>query len=342
MRRALELARLGAGQVAPNPMVGAVLVQGERVLAEGWHRSIGGPHAEVECLNGFGEGSIPADATLFVNLEPCSHQGRTPPCVDLLIRRELKHLVVAHSDPNPAVHGRGFARAREAGMEVITGVCEAEARWLNRRFLTFHEERRPYIVLKWARSGDGFMDDRGRSARISSAETDVLVHRWRSEEPAILVGSRTVINDDPQLTVRHVAGRQPLRVVIDRGARTPAKARAFDGSAPTLLLTDRERLEVAAEQLVIAVGSDPIDALLVELQRRTITSVLVEGGAELLGHFLARGLWDEARVITGAAAFAAGTKAPELTVSAARSIVSGPDRIALFVNESAPDPAWTW
>ena len=355
MRRCLQLARNGAGHVAPNPMVGAVLVQGDRVLAEGWHRSFGGPHAEVECLRAFGDGPVPSDAVLYVNLEPCSHHGKTPPCVDLLITRGVEKLVVGCEDPNPLVKGQGITRAREAGIEVITDVLREESRWLNRRFIHSIEQERPYVILKWARSADGFLDDRGRTARISSAGTDVLVHRWRSEEQALMVGSRTVINDDPSLTVRHVEGRNPLRVVIDRGGRTSSSSKVFDGSGPTLLITGSLRADVRAEQAVIGTNDDPIDAMLSELHRRAVRSVLVEGGAELLGHFLSRGLWNEARVIMGAVDFGGGTSAPVLEHAPVRSMRSdaegvgrrahgdrGTDRIDLFVNGTAPDTAWAW
>ncbi|MEO8588310.1 MAG: bifunctional diaminohydroxyphosphoribosylaminopyrimidine deaminase/5-amino-6-(5-phosphoribosylamino)uracil reductase RibD [Flavobacteriales bacterium] len=331
MHRCLQLGRLGAGGAAPNPMVGALLVQDERVLAEGWHKEVGGPHAEVECLRDFGPQPIPGDAVMYVNLEPCSHQGRTPPCADLLIERGVRHVVIANADPFPEVSGRGIERLRAAGVDVITGPLEAQARWLNRRFLTSIEQGRPYIILKWAHSSDGFLDDHGKAAHISSPETDVLVHKWRSEEQAILVGSRTVINDDPQLTVRHIEGRSPLRIVIDRENRAPKTSKLFDGSAPTLLITNRTRGDVDAEQHVIGTLDDPIDALMGELHRRSIRSLLVEGGAELLMHFIERGAWDEARVITGAPVLGSGTAAPTLAGSPARSTTLEGDRIDFHV-----------
>lgn len=342
MRRCFQLARNGAGHVAPNPLVGAVLVQGERVLAEGWHHSFGGPHAEVECLRAFGDGPVPTDAVMYVNLEPCSHHGKTPPCVDLLISRGVKKLVVGCEDPNPLVKGQGFARAREAGIEVVTDVLRDEGRWLNRRFVHGIDQRRPYVILKWARSADGFLDDHGRTARISSAETDVLVHRWRSEEQAIMVGSRTVINDDPSLTVRHVEGRNPLRVVIDRKNQAPSGSRVFDGSTPALLITAARRDDVHAEQHMIGMDDDPIQAALAELQGRSVSSVVVEGGARLLGHFISRGVWNEARVITGAVLFGGGTSAPAFDHAPARTMRIGTDRIDLFVNGNEPGSAWAW
>lgn len=342
MQRCIQLAYNGAATVAPNPMVGAVLVQGGRILAEGWHRAVGGPHAEVECLNAFGNGPVPEDAAMYVNLEPCAHHGRTPPCADLLIARGVRTVVIGCKDPNPLVKGQGIARMRAAGVQVMEGVCEAECRWLNRRFITSIEQHRPYVVLKWATSADGFLDDHGRTARISSAATDVLVHRWRSEEQAILVGSRTVINDDPQLTARHVEGRQPLRVVIDRTNKAPATARVFDGAAPFLLITSTERTDIACDQLVISSADDPIERLMGELHDRNIRSLLVEGGAALLQRFIDRGRWDEARVIHGAALLGAGTRAPKLTAAAAAQQVVGVDTITLHIRGEHPDLPCTW
>lgn len=342
MHRCLQLALNGSGATAPNPLVGAVLVRDGRILAEGWHRAFGGPHAEVECLRAFGDGPVPPDATLHVNLEPCAHQGLTPPCADLLIARGVKHVVVGSTDPNPLVAGRGIARLRDAGVQVVAGVLHEECRWINRRFITAFERQRPYVVLKWACSLDGFLDDHGRTARISGAATDVRVHRWRAAEQAILVGSTTVVNDDPALTVRHVAGRQPLRVVLDRAGRIPASARVFDGAAGTLLFTGMQRRDVTVDQCLLEPEADPLPALLTELHRRSIRSLLVEGGAALLGHFLDAGTWDEARVITGARPLGNGTRAPRPDRPALRNFPSGDDRISLFTNaEKVPD-TWYW
>lgn len=345
MQRCLRLARLGAGSAAPNPLVGAVLVHGDRILAEGWHKIAGGPHAEVECFSAFGDGPVPEDAILYVNLEPCSHHGRTPPCADLLIERRVKHVVVGQMDPFPQVAGQGIQRLKDAGIAVTLDVLKDECRWTQRRFLTSVEKGRPYIVLKWAHSADGFLDKHPRGERgvqrISSPETDVLVHRWRSEEQAILVGSRTVVNDDPSLTVRHVEGRKPLRIVLDRSGIAPMGSKVFDGTASTLLFTGAPRPALDVEQVVIG-DEDPIDQMLSELHRRSIRSVLIEGGAELLGHFIKRGLWDEARVITGEAVFGAGTPAPELDGSLVHSEVIGMDRIDLLTPRPTVGASWDW
>lgn len=350
MQRCLVLANNGAAAAAPNPMVGAVLVHEDGILAEGWHQRDGDAHAEANCLSAFGEGTLPAGSVLYVNLEPCAHQGRTPPCADLLITRGVERVVIAHTDPNPAVAGKGIARLEQAGVEVITGIEERQARWLNRRFLTSILKQRPYVVLKWAQSADGFLDRHPRIARevqrISCAATDVLVHRWRSEEQAILVGSRTVLNDNPRLNVRHVEGRSPVRLVIDREDRIPHDSFIFDGSAPTWVFTSADQADpVAAERLTLVAGAPIIDQVLAQLRSRSIRSLLVEGGAELIGHFLACGLWDEARVIIGEPDLGRGTPSPAISNPPLRTLRSGTDRIRLFVNEthqSAPLASWHW
>jgi len=346
MQRCLQLARNGAGEVAPNPMVGAVLVQGDRILAEGWHRAYGGPHAEVECLRAFGDGAIPADAIMYASLEPCAHTGLTPPCTDLLIARGVRTVVVGCTDPDPRVAGMGIARLREHGITVIEHVLEEECRWTNRRFITSIEQQRPYIILKWARSSDGFLDRHPqelRSAvRISCLATDVLVHRWRSEEQGIMVGSRTIVNDDPRLDVRHVAARSPLRVVLDRNAASPKGSKVFTDGGPTLLFATKQRDELSVEQYLIDPKDEPLEALLKELHRRKIRSVLVEGGGELLTHFFRLGLWDEAREIVGDVLLQHGTVAPRMANPPTRSFTSDVDRIHLYSRQNTPDPAWSW
>ena len=338
MQRALELARRGEGLVEPNPMVGAVLVCQGRILAEGWHQRPGEGHAEVRCLTGLNGAPVPEDAILYVNLEPCSHHGRTPPCADLLIQRKVRQVVIAHTDPFPEVAGRGVDRLRQAGITVTTGVLEEQARWLNRRFLTSVEEQRPYIVLKWARSRDGLLDRHPREERgvqrISGPASDVLVHRWRSEEQAILVGSNTALQDDPQFTVRLVHGPSPLRIILDRHGRVPSRSKVFDQSAPTLLFTTEHRNDVSVEQHLLSSDDDPIDEVLRVLQSRRIRSLLVEGGAQLLQHFLTRGLWDEARVITGNVLLGQGTPAPLPIGKHWRTMHSVEDVIDHYVNNA--------
>lgn len=342
MQRCLQLAAHGAGHAAPNPMVGAVLVRKGLILSEGWHHERGRPHAEVECLHRYGAGAIPQDAILYVSLEPCVHTGLTPPCTDLIIRRHVRTVVVGCTDPNPKVAGKGLARMRKAGIQVTAGVLEEACRWQDRRFLTAMEHQRPYVILKWARSSDGFLDANGAPARISCVETDVRVHRWRSEEQAILVGSRTVLNDNPRLTTRLVAGRSPLRVVLDRKGATPAGARIFDGSAPTLLFSGSTRSLQGIDQVVLPDDRRPLAAIMAELHARQIRSVLVEGGAQLLGHFLEEDLWDEVREIVGPGVLVNGTRAPRMQRAPQRSIVSGADRIHFHFRSDPPIPGHAW
>ncbi|MEZ4756440.1 MAG: bifunctional diaminohydroxyphosphoribosylaminopyrimidine deaminase/5-amino-6-(5-phosphoribosylamino)uracil reductase RibD [Flavobacteriales bacterium] len=338
MARCLQLARRGATSAAPNPLVGSVLVQGDRALAEGWHERPGTGHAEVRCLSAFGPGAVPADATLYVNLEPCAHHGRTPPCADLIIARGIRSVVIGHEDPFPAVAGQGIARLRRAGISIHVGVLEAEARWLNRRFLTSIVAGRPYVVLKWARSADGLIDQAGRSVRggtpISGAASNILVHRWRSEEQAILVGGMTVLHDDPSLTVRHVAGRQPLRVVLDRSGVAPAGSRLFTDGGPTLLFTGQPRPDINVEQLVISQGSNALDGILKVLHERQIRSVLVEGGARTHEAFFAAGLWDEARVIEAPLVLGSGTKAPSPQGVVQSAISVEADRVVTYARSA--------
>ncbi|MFT3885532.1 MAG: dihydrofolate reductase family protein [Flavobacteriales bacterium] len=238
------------------------------------------------------------------------------------------------------VAGQGIARLRAAGVNVTTGVLEDECRWTDRRFLTAFEQQRPYVILKWAASADGFLDRHPRHAtgvqRISTPATDVLVHRWRSEEQAILVGSRTVLNDDPALTVRHVPGRSPLRVVLDRAGRTPAGSTVYDGEVPTLLFTAALRPDINAEQCILGPADDPLQHLLQELHRRQVRSVLIEGGGELLRHFIQRGLWDEARVIHGTPVFGQGTPAPLPSHAPVRSFTQDDDLIHFHINPASP------
>ncbi len=347
MQRCLQLARNGVGQVAPNPMVGAVLVQGDRILAEGWHRKYGGPHAEVECLEQYGDKGIPDDAALYVNLEPCAHHGKTPPCADLLIARGVKHVVIGQRDPFGEVSGKGIEKLKAAGIIVELGIEEEACRWLQRRFLTSVQKQRPYIILKWARSVDGFLDrhprgDRGVQ-RITGDVSNILVHRWRSEEQAIMVGSRTVINDDPQLNVRLVDGKQPLRVVMDREGAIPATSKVFDGSTSTVLFAREQRAGLPQVEQVLIDAAEPLDAILRELHQRQIRSIFVEGGARLLNAFIEKGLWDEARVFTGHPYFIKGTPAPKGLPAPQRTIDVDGDRLDLHVNPTSHahvDPSW--
>lgn len=319
MARCIELAWHGAGHTSPNPMVGAVVVHKGRIIGEGYHRKCGEAHAEVNAIASVKDESNLADSTLYVSLEPCSHYGKTPPCAELIIRKRIPRVVVACLDPFPEVSGRGVRMLRDAGVEVVTGVLEREAMELNRAFMTMQTRHRPFILLKWAESADGYMDIRRGSVDeppvvLSSLETRRMVHKLRAETAAIMVGTRTALLDNPSLTVRHWAGKSPLRVVIDVDLSIPSGYHLLDGTVSTLVFTDRECPDrPGVEYIKIRKGKeDLLQQVLRELAVRKIDSLMVEGGAVLLTQFLEAGLWDEARVETAPVCLHDGPSGPNL------------------------------
>ncbi|GHS90128.1 riboflavin biosynthesis protein RibD [Bacteroidia bacterium] len=296
MQRCLQLAKNGISQVAPNPMVGSVIVCDERIIGEGFHKRYGGHHAEVEAINSVKDTSLLKKSTLYVNLEPCSHFGKTPPCADLIIATQIPKVVIGTRDPNPKVAGRGIRKLQEAGIEVVEGILEPEGQFFNRRFLTFITQQRPYIILKWAQSTDGYIGKQGKNIRISDEFSRILLHKWRSEEAAVMVGTTTAIIDNPQLNVRHYYGRQPLRVTVDTHGRLPK---------------DLNLLDTSQQDTHIYTTHD-LHAIVSNLYERGIQSLIVEGGAQLLNSFLAENLWDEARIIKSAMILGDGIKAPSI------------------------------
>lgn len=298
MRRALQLAANGRRWTSPNPMVGAVIVCDGRIIGEGWHRRFGGPHAEVNAVRSVADPAMLRRSTIYVTLEPCSHYGKTPPCAKLLIDMGLPRVVVGSLDPNEKVAGRGVRMLREAGADVTVGVLEEECRALNRAFMTAHTLRRPYVMLKWACSADGFLDcerAEGEPApRFSTAESMQRMHSLRADFDAIMVGSSTVINDDPRLDVRLFAGRSPQRVVVDRRGRLCDDRNVFRG-APTLLYSSGGAAPGTAELIHVDADAE-LFPILDDLFSRGVISVMVEGGATLLKSFIAQNLWDEARI----------------------------------------------
>lgn len=292
--RCLQLARLAEYYVAPNPMVGAVLVhhspEGDRILAEGWHERYGEAHAEPNCIRHaeecYQEGIDYKHCTLYVNLEPCSHYGKTPPCAELIIRKGIGRVVIGTLDPNPQVAGRGVRMMREAGIDVVVGVMEEECRELNKRFFCLQEKKRPYVILKWAETADGYIDiqrDGGKPISISTPLTKQLVHQQRAENMAIMVGTRTVLLDNPRLLTTHWSGRNPIRITLDRHDVLPADSCIFSEEAPTIVY--RENTDW---QFIVA-----------DLAARNIHSVLVEGGSTLLQHILDSGIYDEVHIEIG-------------------------------------------
>lgn len=316
MRRCIELARNGMADVAPNPMVGCVIVRNDKVLGEGYHTAFGKAHAEVEAMQKVAPDELKG-ATLYVNLEPCAHHGKTPPCANTIVDAGIGRVVVGMTDPNPLVAGKGLNILRQAGIEVETGCLEDECLWLNRRFVTRMTQARPYIILKWAQSADGFLgvdDDRklgGEPFWISSHESRFYSHTWRREEMAILVGSGTVLADDPQLTVREVTGANPVRIVLDRRGRLTASHKVFDNSAPTLLFSSVQPQGAGKQLEWIQAKPDQLLAQVCDVCReKNIQSVIVEGGAQILQAFFDAQLWDEVRVFNAPGRLGTGIPAP--------------------------------
>jgi diaminohydroxyphosphoribosylaminopyrimidine deaminase / 5-amino-6-(5-phosphoribosylamino)uracil reductase len=321
MHRCLQLASIGAGYVAPNPMVGAILVLGDKIISEGYHKKYGQSHAEPNAIHQVKNPDILKQCTLYVNLEPCSHYGKTPPCADLIVRSGIPKVVIGTLDPNPKVAGRGVQILRSAGIEVAVGILEAECRELNKRFFTFQEKKRPFVLLKWAQTADGFIDIFRTSVdvaplKISNPITEQLTHKMRSENQAILVGTNTVLLDNPSLTVRNWHGKNPVRVALDRQGLIPENYNLLDDQHPTIIINGQKTKQAGKQTEFISAefsNTDPSYILKI-LYERNIHSVLVEGGASLLNCFLNSGLWDEANIEISIQLSNTGVKAPVIDV----------------------------
>ena len=302
MRRCLQLASLGRGQVSPNPCVGALLVHNGQIIGEGYHQQYGGPHAEVHCIRSVRpeHRQLISSSTLYVSLEPCNHFGKTPPCTNLIIEQGIPRVVVATRDPFPQVDGRGIDRLRASGVEVIEAVLEKEAQDLNIRFFTFHTRQRPYVILKWAQSADGKIAAAGsRPVKISHELTDRLVHKWRSEESAIMVGSRTAISDNPSLTTRLWPGKNPVRVVADTHLVVPSTNHLLDQQVKTIIFNSQKDGEEGMLHYKFLEQKDMTPNHFLQcLYHENLSSVIIEGGSKLLQSFIDAGHWDETRVIT--------------------------------------------
>jgi len=351
MQRCLEIALNGIGNVAPNPMVGAVIVHNNKIIGEGFHAHYGEAHAEVNAINSVKDKSLLKDSTMYISLEPCSHYGKTPPCTDRIIELGIPNIVVATTDPNPKVSGRGIDILRQQGCNVTVGVLEDEAVELNRRFITYHTKKRPYVILKWAQTIDGFIDairqpsDPIEPIWITNEHARSLVHRWRSEEQAILVGTNTVERDNPHLNVRNWCGRAPIRVVVDRKLRLPKESHVFDGSQTTLLFMGNNSSSLARkpefsgipnlEMITIDFVKGIEAQILKELGNRDIISVIVEGGATLLNSFIQKGIWDEARVFVGNKFFGDGVKAPLFRGNPVTFDEIGDSKLFVYRNEES-------
>lgn len=341
MKRCIELARLGAGNVAPNPMVGCVIVHNGKIIGEGYHEQYGGPHAEVNAINSVTNKKLLPESTLYVSLEPCAHYGLTPPCSDLIVENQIPKVVIGTIDPFAEVAGKGIEKLKKAGIEVIRDILQDECRELNKRFFTFHEKKRPYIILKWAQTLDGYIDIErspeayGQPTWITGNLALRLVHKIRAEENAILVGTKTAEKDNPSLTVRHWKGNQPIRLVIDKNLRLPANLNLFDNSQKTFIFNSLQSVTKGnLHYIKIDFDQNILKQLLDFLYHEKIVSVIVEGGRFLLDSFIEANLWDEAHVFIGDKFFMGGIKAPALNGVLAASEKLENDKLKVFRNNT--------
>jgi diaminohydroxyphosphoribosylaminopyrimidine deaminase / 5-amino-6-(5-phosphoribosylamino)uracil reductase len=332
MHRALELAALGLGNVSPNPLVGSVIVHEGKIIGEGWHKKYGEAHAEVNAIDSVDNKNLLKESTVYVNLEPCSHFGKTPPCADMLIANRVKKVVVANLDSNPLVAGNGIKKLRTEGIEVITGILDRQGSDLNKRFFTYMEKQRPYIILKWAETADGFIARENYDSKwISNEYSRQVVHKWRSEEDAIMVGAKTAAHDNPQLNVRDWTGRNPVRIVIDRFLKLDDTLNVFDKKQKTILYNLIKHEEHTNLSLVRIDEENFFEDLVKDLYKRNIQSVIIEGGPTLLNFFLATRLWDEARVFQSSRSFNKGIPAPALHGRLVESYPIESDTLSIFL-----------
>src|SRR6185312_3408181 len=336
MQQAINLAIKSFGRVAPNPMVGCIIVYKGRVIGKGYHEKYGEAHAEINAIHSVKNKALLKDATLYVTLEPCAHHGKTPPCADAIVKQGIKKVVIGCIDPNPLVKGKGIAKLMHSGCNIITGVLEKECTELNKRFFTFQREKRPYIILKWAMTKDGYMD-RIRTIdeqplKITGKEADKLSHKWRGEEQAIMAGTRTILMDNPRLTNRLTSGqlkdKSPIRILLDRNLVIPREANIFNKFASVIVLNEKKNSQSGnTEFLKVKFKNNSLDTILNELYKRNIQSILVEGGASLLNSFISQNLWDEARVFISAQKIDNGIKAPTITGKLRFKIKTGSDTL---------------
>ena len=326
MARCIQLGRHALGVSRPNPMVGSLIVFNDRIIGEGYTKAFGGAHAEVNAIASVKPKHLIADSTLYVTLEPCSHYGKTPPCVDLIIKSGIRHVVIGCEDPNPKVGGEGIRKLKDAGCKVIIGVLKKEVNAHHKRFLTFQIQKRPYIILKWAETRNGLFAPESRSEAapvwISNRYSRQLVHKWRSEEQAILVGTQTVIDDNPGLDVRSWTGENPVKVVIDRKQALDTGLKIFNAAPPILISETTFNFNNHLARQICNLLYD-----------KEITSIIIEGGARTINTFIEEGLWDEARVISGLVEFDKGRKAPELPGTPANSMNIAGDTLNYYYND---------
>lgn len=313
MQRCLEIACRGQGKVSPNPMVGCVITHQGKIIGEGWHQQYGQAHAEVNAIQSVENKALLPESTVYVNLEPCAHFGNTPPCADLLAKHQVKKVVISNTDPNPKVAGKGLEKLKAQGIEIQTQVLEAAGLQLNRRFFTFFTQKRPYIILKWAETADGYIARQNFDSKwISNPISRMKVHQWRSQEDAILVGKNTALYDDPQLNVRDWVGRNPTRVVIDPQQSLSKDLKLFDQQIPTICYNFMQNQSAPRLEMVKISPSNLYQDIVQDLYQRKIQSIIIEGGANTLQAFIHQNLWDEARIFKSKNTFGAGLSAPQI------------------------------
>ena len=342
INRCIQLAQQGFGRTYPNPVVGSVIVHNDRILGEGWHQKAGEPHAEVNAVNAVKDKNLLQTSTIYVSLEPCSHYGKTPPCSDLIIASGIKKVVIGTVDPFAAVAGKGIKKLMDAGCEVRVGVLEKECQELNKRFFTYHTKKRPYIILKWAETQDKFLAPLPQESAerkpvwITGKYSRQLVHKWRSEEQAILVGTNTAVADNPQLNTRLWHGHNPVRIVLDKSLRIPTNSHLFDGSVKTIIFTEKVPEERGAKNVIFEALNfeDDLPKQICEaLYRHEIQSVIIEGGRKTLQTFIDAQMWDEARIFTGKPHFQEGIKAPDIAGNLVAEEQVGDDHLKIYLND---------
>ncbi len=336
IQRCLQLAALGSGQVAPNPLVGSVIVADGKIIGEGYHRQFGEAHAEVNAIHAVEDKSLLCRATLYVNLEPCSHVGKTPPCTDLIISSGIRKVVIGMQDPFAGVNGSGIRKLREAGIDVICTVLEDECLQLNKRFVCAHTRKRPYLILKWAQSSDGITGNGKERVQISNSLSKIIGHKWRSEESGILIGAGTAAIDDPELNTRHWEGASPVRIILDRSGNLCGKSnlKIFDGQQRTLIYTQQENYNYSnAEVIPLSAFTPFLPAVLSHLHQTGIHSLLVEGGSLTHRQFLEQQLWDECRIFISNKIIGQGISAPGIPQGKIHLTTIGDNQLLEIVNQ---------
>lgn len=341
--RCIQLAKSGLGSTFPNPMVGCVIVHNDSIIGEGFTSPYGGNHAEVNAINSVKDKALLSKSVLYVTLEPCSHYGKTPPCSDLIIKSKIPHVVIGTSDSNRKVAGRGIQKLKDAGCKVTLGLLQKECQEHHKRFLTFHQEKRPYIILKWAETLDGFIapgkEKRNEKAQpywITNKYSRQMVHKWRSEEQAILVGTNTVLEDNPKLNVRSWKGKSPIRIILDKDLKVKGDYHIFDQRTKTIVITQQNSMKLRKEGVdyeIIDFSKNVGQQVCEVLQKHNIISVLIEGGSQTIQTFIEANLWDEARVFMGPITFGTGLKAPRLSSKAAHLKQIESDTLTIYAND---------